>query len=434
MFDIFLYMKENRERSTAAEKGAAEGALYMEEKKLALPGEATEKLFYKDSHQKEFTATVLSCGEKLSPKGEKQGYRIVLDKTAFFPEGGGQFGDRGWLDGVEVADTHEKDGVIYHETREPLEAGTIVQGKLDFEERFSRMQQHTGEHIISGIVHRLFGYDNVGFHLGADVTTLDFNGELTKEQVQDVECLANEAVFANLPVQVLYPSREELAGMDYRSKIEIEGQVRIVSIPGVDMCACCAPHTHTTGEVGLIKILNCDRHRGGCRMTMVSGVRALADYRQKQKGVTEVSVALSAPPEKIGDAVLHLKEQQGRLKEQMNRMQAVYLQQKLSEITPEDKNVCIFEEEMDNIAVRNFVNDAVERCDGICGAFVGTDESGYRYILGSRTVDLRGFCKELNARFQGKGGGKPEMVQGSLTGTKEEISRMVMESSGQINL
>lgn len=398
----------------------------MEEKKLTIRGEATEKLFYKDSHLKEFTAKVLSCQEKPSKKGEKPGYRILLDRTAFFPEGGGQFGDRGWLDGVEVSDTHEKEGLIWHETEAPLEVGTIVQGKLDFPERFVRMQQHTGEHMISGIVHRLFGYDNVGFHLGADVTTLDFNGELTEEQVRRVEDEANQAVFADLPVQVLYPAKEELKGLDYRSKIEIEGQVRLVQIPGIDLCACCAPHTKTTGEVGLIKILSCDRHRGGCRMVMVSGMRALWDYRRKQRSVTEVSVALSAPPEGIGEAVLHLKEQQGRLREQVNRMQAVHLKQKLSEITPEDRNVCIFEEEMDNIAVRNFVNDAMERCGGICGAFVGNDQDGYRYILGSRTVDLRAFCKELNARFQGKGGGKPEMVQGSLRGTEKEIRNMIM--------
>lgn len=400
----------------------------MEEKKLTLWGGATEKLFYKDSHQKEFTATVLACEEKISKKGEKLGYRIVLDRTAFFPEGGGQFGDRGWLNGAEVLDTHEKAGVIYHETREAIEPGIVVQGKLDFQERFARMQQHTGEHMVSGIVHRLFGYDNVGFHLGTDVTTLDFNGELTEEQVRQTEDIANQAVFENIPVQVLYPSKEELRELDYRSKIEIEGQVRIVSIPGVDMCACCAPHTSTTGEVGLIKLLACDRHRGGCRVTMVSGVRALSDYRRKQKSVTEVSVALSAPPEGIGEAVLHLKEQQGKLKEHLNRMQAVYLQQKLAEIGPEDKNVCIFEEEMDNIAVRNFVNDAMERCEGICGAFVGNDEDGYRYILGSRTVDLRAFCREMNSRFRGKGGGKPEMVQGSLYGKKDDILRMILEN------
>ncbi|MBS6396338.1 MAG: hypothetical protein KH452_04180 [Clostridiales bacterium] len=391
----------------------------MEEKQLAFHRDATEKLFYRDSHQWEFTASVLSCEKS------KKGYRIVLDRTAFFPEGGGQFGDRGWLNEVRVLDTHEKDGVVYHETGEPIEAGTQVEGKLDEKERFSRMQQHSGEHILSGIVHGLFGYDNVGFHLGAEVTTLDFNGELNEEQVREAEDRANAAVFADIPVQVLYPDPKELQQMDYRSKIEIEGQVRIVAVPGYDMCACCAPHVDRTGEIGMIRILSCEKHRGGCRMTIVCGMRALEDYRRKQQSVGEVSVALSAKPEEIGSAVLHLKEQQAKIREQLNRMQEVYLQQKLTEICPGDRNVCIFEEEMDHIAVRNFVNGAMERCEGICGAFVGTDESGYRYILGSRTVDLRTFSRELNSRFQGKGGGRPEMVQGSLTGREQEIREMI---------
>ncbi len=400
----------------------------MEEKQMTSTGRETEKLYVKDSHRKEFEATVLSCEEKLTANGEKTGWRIVLDRTAFFPEGGGQFGDVGVLDDVEVFDTHEKGGVIYHETKEPLEPGRTVKGKLDFAVRFDRMQQHSGEHILSGLVHNLYGYDNVGFHLGTEITTLDFNGALTEEQVQDLELRANHAVFENVPVQVLYPAKEQLKSVEYRSKIEIEGQVRIVSIPGYDICACCAPHVARSGEIGLLKIVSCEKHRGGCRMTILCGSRALADYQKKQQSVTEVSVALSAKPEKIGEAVLHLKEQQSRLREQLNRMQSLYLQRKLEELPLESRNVCIFEAELDNIAARNFVNAAMERCEGICGVFVGTDENGYHYILGSRTVDLRPFSRTLNEKFQGKGGGKPEMVQGSLTGNAEEIRKIMMEA------
>ena len=384
----------------------------------------TEKLYDKDSHMKEFEALVTACEED-----EKSGgYKVILDRTAFFPEGGGQFGDVGRLDETEVTDTKERGGVIYHKTKEALEPGRRVKGKIDFAVRFDRMQQHSGEHILSGLVHNLYGYDNVGFHLGAEVTTLDFNGELTEEQVKDLELRANQAVWEDVPVQVLYPTKEQLKNVDYRSKIEIEGQIRIVSIPGYDICACCAPHVDRTGEIGLVKIISCERHRGGCRMTILCGLRALADYRRKQLSVTEVSVALSAKPEKIGEAVLHVKEQLDRKKEQLNRMQGLYLSQKLAQLTPGDKNVCIIEEELDNIAARNFVNSAMERCEGICGALIGTDEGGYHYILGSRTMDLRAFCKMLNERFQGKGGGKPEMVQGSLTGAGEEIRKVIMEA------
>jgi len=400
----------------------------MEAKQVDLRGQETEKLYYKDSHMKEFEATVVSCEEKLSSKGEKEGYRIILNRTAFFPEGGGQCGDIGWLSEAEVVDTREKGGIIYHETKNPLERGCTVKGRLNFEVRFDRMQQHTGEHILSGLVHNLYGYDNVGFHLGDEFTTLDFNGELTAEQVEDLEIRANRAVFENVPIQVLYPTKEQLKQVDYRSKIEIDGQVRIVSIPGYDICACCAPHVDRSGEIGLIRIINCEKHRGGCRMTILCGFRALADYQKKQKSVTEVSVALSAKPEKIGEAVLHMKEQQERLREQLNRMQERYLQQKLAELPSGSRNVCIFEEELDNIAARNFVNGAVERCEGVCGVFVGTDGNGYHYILGSRSVDLRIFSRELNEKFHGKGGGKPEMVQGSLKGHAEEIRKVVMEA------
>ena len=182
----------------------------MEATAMDLSGQETERLYYKDSHRKEFEATVLSCEEKITKKGEKAGYRIVLDRTAFFPEGGGQFGDVGRLGDAEVTDTREKDGIIYHETKEPLAPGSTVKGKLDFDVRFDRMQQHSGEHILSGLVHNLYGYDNVGFHLGAEITTLDFNGELTGEQVKELEFLANRGVFENVPVQVLYPTKEQL--------------------------------------------------------------------------------------------------------------------------------------------------------------------------------------------------------------------------------
>ena len=376
----------------------------------------TEKLYDTDSYLKEFQATVLSCEQK-----NENTWRVVLDKTAFFPEGGGQTGDSGWLNDVEVTDTREKAGVIYHETKAPLEAGTQVAGKIDFAARFDKMQQHTGEHILSGIVCSTYNYNNVGFHLSSEITTLDFDGELSTEQVRELEIRVNQAIHANIPVQVKFPAKDELADMEYRSKIEIEGQVRIVEIPGIDRCACCAPHVKTTAEVGLLKIQSCDRHRGGCRLTIVCGMRALKDYQQKQESVGKVSAALSAKPEKIAEAVEHLQEQQAKLREQLNHIQAMYLQEKLDKIHTEDQCVCIFEEALDSIAMRNFVNGAMDRCDGVCGAFIGSDKSGYHYILGSKELDVREISKQLNVKFSGKGGGKPQMVQGSLNGTKKEI-------------
>lgn len=382
----------------------------------------TEKLYDKDSYLQKFQATVVSCDQK-----SETTWGIVLDRTAFFPEGGGQTGDTGWLNEIEVIDTREKAGVIYHETKAPLDVGTQVAGKIDFPVRFDKMQQHTGEHILSGIVCAAYGYNNVGFHLSKDITTLDFDGELSAEQVCELEVKVNQAIHANIPVQVKFPSKAELADMEYRSKIEIEGQVRIVEIEGVDRCACCAPHVKTTAEVGLLKIRSCDRHRGGCRLTIVCGMRALKDYQQKQESVGKVSAALSAKPEKIAEAVKHLQEQQTSLREQLNRIQAMYLQEKLEKIQAEDKCVCIFEESLDSIAMRNFVNGAMERCVGICGAFIGNETSGYHYILGSKTMDVREVSKKLNGQFNGKGGGKPQMVQGSLMGNVEEIQNVLKQ-------
>lgn len=380
----------------------------------------TEKLYDKDSYLQEFTATVVSCEQKNDTT-----YRVVLDQTAFFPEGGGQTGDIGWLNDIAVTDTREKAGVIYHETNVPIEPGTQAAGKIDFAVRYDKMQQHTGEHILSGIVCATYGYNNVGFHLSTEITTLDFDGELSAEQVRELEVKANEMIHKNIPVQVKFPTKEELAAMEYRSKIEIEGQVRIVEIPGVDRCACCAPHVKMTGEVGLIKIVSCERHRGGCRMTIVCGMRALKDYQQKQESVGKVSAALSAKPDKIAEAVERLQEQQTKLREQLNRIQAMYLENKLEKIQPEEKVVCIFEESLDSIAMRNFVNGAMERCDGVCGAFIGNDECGYHYVLGSKTVDVREISKQLNQKFNGKGGGKPQMVQGSLNGCAKEILELL---------
>lgn len=383
--------------------------------------ETTERLFDQDSYLKEFQATVLDC-EK-----EEESWRVVLDRTAFFPEGGGQSGDCGVLGNIEVTGTIEKDGIIYHLVKEPLQVGQAVEGKIDFSTRFDKMQQHTGEHIVSGIVSSLYGYHNVGFHLGDEVTTFDFDGELSKEQVLDLENRVNEVVFANVPVVVTYPEHEKLSTLEYRSKIEIEGQVRLVTIEGIDVCACCAPHVKRTGEVGIVKIISCERHRGGCRLTILCGRRALKEYQRKQEISGRISAALSAKPEQIDEAVERLKEQNQKLREQLNQVQTRYLQEKLQGITKETACVCTFEENLDSIAVRNFVNAAMEKCDGICGAFLGNDEQGYHYILGSRSQDVREAAKKLNESFNGKGGGKPQMVQGSLMGQETEI-RKVLEA------
>ena len=210
---------------------------------------ATEKLYYQDAHQAQFQATVLSC------RPGKHGYDVVLDRTCFYPEGGGQPGDTGVLSGVRVTDTHEAGGEIVHYCEAPLAEGQTVEGTIDYERRFEFMQLHTGEHILSGVIHRRFGYENVGFHMGADFVTIDLSGMLTPEQVQSVEAEANEWIWKNVPVEVSYPDPEALKTIPYRSKKELTGQVRIVTIPGADICACCGTHVSNTGEIGLLRLV-----------------------------------------------------------------------------------------------------------------------------------------------------------------------------------
>lgn len=383
----------------------------------------TEKLFYEDSYIKEFQARVLSCRER------NGGYQAVLTRTAFFPEGGGQSADTGFLytkegEEIRVTDVHEKDGVVYHHISQPVQEGTEVRGKLDFQERFSKMQQHTGEHILSGLVNRHFGYRNVGFHLGTQEVTMDYNGVLTEEDLRQIEYEANEAVAENIPVKVLYPSKEELKNIIYRSKIEIEGQIRIVQIPGYDSCACCAPHVKETGSVGLIKIVGAVHYKGGMRVSILCGFRALKDYRMKERNVTEISNLLSAKQEDTAQAVEHLGQELNRQKEKNKALQERYVALCLENIrknTEPEENIFLFEEELDPGARRDFVNKGMEMTRGLAGVFVGTDDSGYQYVLGSRRPDIQETGKKLNARFQGKGGGRPPMVQGSLKGKEQEI-------------
>ena len=383
----------------------------------------TEKLFYEDSYIKEFQARVLSCRER------NGGYQAVLTRTAFFPEGGGQSADTGFLytkegEEIRVTDVHEKDGVVYHHISQPVQEGTEVRGKLDFQERFSKMQQHTGEHILSGLVNRHFGYRNVGFHLGTQEVTMDYNGVLTEEDLRQIEYEANEAVAENIPVKVLYPSKEELKNITYRSKIEIEGQIRIVQIPGYDSCACCAPHVKETGSVGLIKIVGAVHYKGGMRLSILCGFRALEDYRMKERNVAEISKLLSAKQEDTAQAVEHLGQELNRQKEKNKALQERYVALCLENIRKNkepEENIFLFEEELDPGARRDFVNKAMEMTQGLAGVFVGADDSGYQYVLGSRRPDIQETGKKLNARFQGKGGGRPPMIQGSLKGNEQEI-------------
>nr|WP_294466637.1 DHHA1 domain-containing protein [uncultured Sellimonas sp.] len=383
----------------------------------------TKQLYNQDVYMKTFTGKVLSCRKEQ----DQDRYEVVLDQTAFFPEGGGQYGDVGWLSGTAVTDTQERDGEIIHYTKEPLEEGSLVEGVIDWKIRFSRMQQHTAEHILSGLVHKRFGYQNVGFHLGDDLCTMDFDGPVTKEEMEEMEQEANQAVYQNIPVQILYPSAEELETMEYRSKIEINGQVRIVWIPGYDRCACCATHVGNTGEIGQIKVIGLMNYKGGVRVTMVSGDRALADHEKREKDMKEISAMLSAKEDELPEAVKRLKDELESQKHQITELQRKMTVLKAQQIPEGTYSQCLFEEDLDQTGIRELMNHVLERGVTVCGVFLNRGEQQYQYVIGSREKDIRDLGKKLNERFQGRGGGKPGMIQGSLTGEEKEVKAFFEE-------
>lgn len=382
----------------------------------------TIQLYNQDVYTKKFTAKVLSCRKA----SERELYEVILDRTAFFPEGGGQYGDVGWISGIRVVDTQEKNGEIIHYTEAHLQEETTVEGELDWNIRFSRMQQHTAEHILSGLVHDRFGYQNVGFHLGDDLCTMDFNGPITKEEMEEIEQEANKAVYKNIPVQILYPSEDELKGMEYRSKIEIDGQVRIVLIPGYDQCACCATHVGSTGEIGQIKIIAMMNYKGGVRVTMVSGNRALADHEKREKDMKEISFLLSAKEDELPDAVRRLKEENENQKHQLVELSRKLIALKALQIPEGGDYQCLFETDLDQTGIRELMNRVLERDIAVCGVFLKRADQ-YQYVIGSRGKDIRDLGKKLNEKFHGRGGGKPAMIQGSLSGEENEIKAFFEE-------
>lgn len=383
----------------------------------------TRKLFYEDSHMREFEARVLSC--QACEKGG--GFWIVLDQTCFFPEGGGQYADTGYLREIKVVDAQERDGVVYHRTEEALEPGEAVRGRIDWEERFEKMQQHTGEHIVSGLVHSRFGYNNVGFHLGSDYCTMDFDGPISAEELRKIEWEANRAAALDLEVLVQYPSKEELEHMEYRSKIEIEGQVRIVSVPGYDVCACCAPHVKRTGEIGMIKLVNRMNYKGGERITMLCGFRALRDYEAKLAAAKEIGALLCEKENQIAGAVKRQKEELEKQRYENGRLQHQILAYRAKEIRVDEPVTAVFADDLAGDAPRELMNLLLERGACVCGVFTAAKDGGWRYVIGSRQTDARPLGKSLNSRFEGRGGGKPGMIQGTLTGGEADIRRALEE-------
>ncbi len=374
---------------------------------------ATERLYEKDAYISRFTAEVISC------EAADGYYDIVLDKTAFFAEGGGQSADRGTIENIKVLDVQHKGDVIVHKTEESIAVGKTVECQLDWEERFSRMQSHTGEHILSGTVHSEFGYNNIGFHMSDNgLMTVDFDGQLTKSDIEKIELMSNEAVYRNADVTVSFPGEDELNALEYRSKLELTENVRIIDIDGIDKCACCAPHVNKTGEVGVIKIISFMPYKKGTRIEMLAGKKAFFDYmflNETNKGLMK---ALSAPRGDVVSAVNNLFDQLNNLRQEkaeLSKRLAVY---EINEAKVEiGKSVYAITDGLSFDELRASSNTLMNEYE-VC-LLLSKNGNDYNYVLSSKN-DVKELCQRLNSEFSGKGGGKGGYAQGKITPVSTE--------------
>lgn len=375
---------------------------------------STHKLYYEDAHMRTFRAAVTGCVQT------EKGYEITLDATCFYPEGGGQAADTGILGTARVLDTREAGEEIIHLCDSPLAVGGTVDGQIDWAARFLRMQLHSGEHIVSGILHRRYGVSNTGFHMGAERTVIDFDGVIPPEALPEIEQEANMAVWQNIPLHIWYPSQEELPTVPYRSKKALPWPVRIVEIPGFDICACCGTHVASTGEIGLIKLYSSVPFRGGSRIEMACGSQALAYLNRVLAQSTQAGHVFSVPADQVGSAAESFGAQ---LAAQKYRI--VELQRRLFAMTAKEYagrgNVVHFEPGLDSTGIRELADAIMQTCGGTAAVFSGTDGEGYGYCLASGGEDLRPLGKAMTAALGGRGGGKPGFQQGRVAASERQI-------------
>ena len=392
----------------------------------------TEKYFEADAYRTQAEGRILA----IEPDG-KGGGKAALDGTVFYPEGGGQPADRGTLtlaDGtvLTVTDVHESAGVIWHTVAslpESVSAGAVVTEAIDWAWRFDKMQQHTGEHILSGILHRMFGAENVGFHIGSDAVRMDTSVPISAEGLREAELAVNRIVWQNVPVVITYPTREELAALTYRSKKEIEGQVRIVTIPGADVCACCGTHTASTGAVGQIKILASENYKGGVRLSIVCGERALLAAQAMRERQADIGALLSAKPSETANAVHRVYDEYTALKFAHFGLCSQLFDALAAQVVPGEDALRIVPG-LDPDGLHRLAVRLSEATTGLCAALT-PNEKGTGYCLAQAGGDVRALTKALNAALNGRGGGKPGICQGSCAADPEQVLHYLQNRSAE---
>ena len=385
----------------------------------------TEKLYYTDPFLTTFTAKILSC------EAGKGGYLVTLDRTAFYPEGGGQPADHGTLGGIAVTDVHEKDGVVIHTVEKAVEIGENVTGSIDWARRFDHMQQHSGEHILSGILCRDYHCDNVGFHLGADTVTIDYNTDISWEEALAAEYQANQVIWADAPVEITYPSPAELEQLDYRSKKALTGKVRIVTFPEADCCACCGTHVLRAGQVGIIKVLSCQKFRSGVRMEILCGERAWRYLSGTYDQAHAVGQHLSVKPLEAAAAVERLTEELTAAKARMAELEGEVFSHKAHEYCGKG-DVVLVEPPLRPDGVRRLADAVAKECGGLAAVFAGED-GRYNYALvRADGADIAPLVKAMNAALTGRGGGRSGFAQGSVQADADTIHAFFNNFAGKV--
>ena len=384
----------------------------------------TEKLYDLNSYITEFDCKVVNLYNATDGK-----LAVETDRTAFFPTGGGQTCDCGYLSGIRVDSVEIDHGTILHlvenceENVNKLQVGTVLHGIIDWKKRFSDMQQHSGEHMFSGFVHNLFGYNNVGFHLSQNEVTMDFDGVLEYSDLCKVEDLVNKAIWDNIEIKVNYPNEEELPSIKYRSKKEIDGPLRIVEIPGIDVCACCAPHVKRTGEIGSLRVVSFEKHRGGTRVYILCGERNLLDSKEKLLQNKLVGNILSAKQNETARFVQKLKDDNSRLQSELEGLKRELLKIRASTVTGQKRIVEFVDADKDTII--EYADLLSEKADDFAAVFSDSDEK--KFVIISKTdFDVSSLCREMNTVLHSKGGGRGGIVQGSVAAEKETLEQFLM--------
>ena len=396
----------------------------------------TIKLYDELPYESRFDALITSL---TACDGENSLYKLVTDKTLFFPEAGGQSCDKGLIKIGDITTAVEsvqidKAGIITHFIRTPsyLDTdaliNTEVNGEIDWEYRFSNMQQHSGEHIFSGIVHSKYGYENVGFHLSDNSVTMDYNGYLTPTEISEIEAQVNKAIVKNIDITCSYPDKSKLDNINYRCKGELLGEVRIVEINGIDSCACCCPHVRRTGEIGLLKVISSIKYKGGTRLSILCGFRALSYINSLQLQINELRVLLSSEQSEVVNNVASIKNERDELKLKLREANKSKLINEV-DILDESQKALIFADEIDSKSHREALNYLIEKRTNYCAIFVGDDKKGYSYLIGSNSLDSTLIGAKLKEIFNAKGGGKKEMIQGFVEASRSEIKALLDDFS-----